>query len=103
MADILRQVADMIDDQPVKSVKATKTNMTMKKLTPVEVEKPEDAEGNVMIPPLQSKLELLKKSVGVDNVYDKESSSDELDVIKKNAGLAKAVRIEASEDNDITG
>ena len=97
MADILRQVADLIDSDSIK------TNLTMKKVKKVKVEKPEDAEGNVMIPPLQSKLELLKKSVGVDNVYDREGSKDELSAIKKNAGLASAMKIEASEDNDITG
>jgi len=73
----------------------------MNRITPISVEKPEDVEGDVMVPPLQSKLELLKKSVGVENVYDQDDT-DELTVIKKNAGLT-AVQHEASEDNDVTG
>lgn len=96
MAEILRNIADLLDSE---SVSSTATH----RLKQVNVEKPEDVEGNVMIPPLQSKLELLKKSVGVDNVYDRENSTDELGIIKKNAGLAIATRMEASEDNDITG
>jgi len=54
-----------------------------------------------MVPPLQAKLEILKKSEGLPSVYDKEGS-DELSAIKKNAGLT-AAQHEASEDNDITG
>jgi hypothetical protein len=64
-----------------------------------------------MVPPLQLKLELLKRAVGVDNVYDDEradethdaadSGTDELDVIRKNAGIApQAVVISAAGDDD---
>jgi hypothetical protein len=95
MAEILRTIADLIDSESV-------VPTAVHRLKQVKVQKPEDVEGNVMIPPLQSKLELLKKSVGVDNVYDRENS-DELGIIKKNAGLAIAARMEASEDNDMTG
>jgi hypothetical protein len=42
-----------------------------------------------MVPPLQAKLELLKKSEGVPNVYDDEAA-DELTVIRKNAGITTA-------------
>lgn len=58
----------------------------------------------VMVPPLQAKLEILKKSEGIPNVYDGEGDEEnaELAVIKKNAGLT-AAQHEASEDNDITG
>jgi hypothetical protein len=96
MAEILRKLADIVDSGDLSS------NSTMSRTKVVNVEKPEDAEGSVMVPPLQSKLELLKKSEGLPNVYDEEGS-DELYVIKKNAGLARAAQIEASEDNDITG
>lgn len=43
-----------------------------------------------MIPPLQQKMELHKKAHGLDNVYDQANSEepDELDVIKRNAGIA---------------
>jgi hypothetical protein len=54
-----------------------------------------------MVPPLQAKLEILKKSEGIPNVYGGEGT-DELAMIKKNAGLT-ASQHEASEDNDVLG
>lgn len=55
----------------------------------------------VMIPPLQQKLEILKKSAGMDNAMDGES--DELGDIKKLTGLKSVIGHEAGEDNDIVG
>ena len=101
MAELLRQLADRLDSIDQGNTDYMSSNSTMNRITPVSVEKPEDVEGDVMVPPLQSKLELLKKSVGVENVYDQDDT-DELTVIKKNAGLT-AVQHEASEDNDVTG
>lgn len=46
-----------------------------------EAEEPEcgcdDTEPDVMIPPLQQKIELLKKNAGLDNVYDQQADEDE--------------------------
>lgn len=59
-----------------------------------EVEQPED----LFVPPLQLKMELLKKAVGVENIYDdgqededEQHSYNELDAIKRNAGLINPV------------
>ena len=52
-----------------------------------------------MVPPLQQKIEILKKSQGIDNVYDEQA--DELDQVKKNAGLA--VITTAEEDEPFEG
>jgi hypothetical protein len=61
-----------------------------------------DAEvGDVMIPPLQQKLEILKKTAGMDNAMD--CGNDELDDIKKLTGIKAVVQHVAGEDNDITG
>jgi hypothetical protein len=100
LADIMRDIADLIDQKMGNSNDAEQQN----RLDPVEVEKPQDEQQPKMIPPLQAKLEILKKSEGLPNVYDDGSSEgpDELAAIKKNAGLT-AVQHEASEDNDITG
>lgn len=92
MAEILRKLADIVDQNDSEEE-------SQHQLIPVDVEEPEDCADAVMIPPLQAKLELLKKSEGVPSVYD---DSDELDFIKKNAGLTIAQHI-ASEDNDIVG
>ena len=43
----------------------------------------DDTEGDTYIPPLQAKLELMKKSEGVPNAYA------QLNAIKKNAGIMK--------------
>ena len=59
-----------------------------------------DAGTGVFVPPLQAKLEILKKSVGLDNVYDGE---DELDRVKQMAGLPIAVQQEAADDEPFDG
>jgi hypothetical protein len=103
LADIMRDIADLIDQKMGSQSSGADlgSNTTQNRLQPAEVEKPKDEEQPVMVPPLQAKLEILKKSEGLPNVYDKEGS-DELSAIKKNAGLT-AAQHEASEDNDITG
>jgi hypothetical protein len=93
MSEILKILTDISNGSSVS------TNSTMSRVKPVEVESPADVEGAVMVPPLQAKLELLKKSVGVENVYD-ECEPDELAVIKKNAGLT-AAQHEASDDEPL--
>jgi hypothetical protein len=56
-AEILRQMADMID---------AKSQPAQQSHTSDLVPEPNDT----FLPPLQNKLELLKKAVGVENVYD---------------------------------
>lgn len=115
-AEILRALADMIDRH---SEKNSSPNQAV--LTPVDVDHTDDTETSVMIPPLQQKMELLKKAAGVDNQYDQTDDSDysddqegcgcsasndepdELDRIRKIAGISPVVQHEAGEDNDITG
>jgi hypothetical protein len=78
-------------------------------LNPIEVDNKIAADQGTFVPPLQAKLELLKKSVGVDSVYDQGGPSeeltghgadnqDELARMKQMAGIHIA-----GEDNDITG
>lgn len=82
-AEILRKLADLVDT--VESDGATQENV------PDEL--------GTMVPPLQQKIEILKKSQGIDNVYDQQA--DELDQVKKNAGLA--VITTAEEDEPFEG
>ena len=96
MADVLRDIADLIDQKM-----GGNDSEQQNRLEPVQVEKPQDEEQPKMVPPLQAKLEILKKSEGLPNVYDGEGN-DELAAIKKNAGLT-AAQHEASEDNDVVG
>lgn len=57
---------------------------------------PQDEEPplDTMVPPLQQKIELLKRSVGIDNVFDgtnidktTDGSGEDLEIIKKRAGI----------------
>lgn len=70
--------------------------------TTVEVEPGDNGSGDVFVPPLQAKIELLKKSSGVPSFYDDEGG-DELDHIKKLTGIDAVMQQEAGEDNDVTG
>lgn len=91
-SEILRKFADLIDQ-------AQSGDHNQTGLTQVEVDPPEDIDQELMIPPLQQKLELLKKSVDMDNAFDCNSDDDdELSQMKKIAGIQIS-----SEDNDITG
>jgi len=102
MADILRNLADLLDQtQDGDDGADLSNNRTQNRLDTVQVDEPELDDNPVMVPPLQAKLEILKKSEGMPNVYDGEGT-DELAMIKKNAGLT-ASQHEASEDNDVLG
>jgi hypothetical protein len=99
--ELLRALVDLIDknsksDQPV--------NTNNAELTPVEVDHTDQTVTTTMVPPLQVKMELLKKAVGVDSIYDTDEPSDnadELDILKKNAGINPAVVQIASDDEPL--
>jgi hypothetical protein len=102
LSDIMRDIADLIDqkmDQPSGGADLS-GNTTQNRLEPIEVEKPVDQEQQVMVPPLQAKLEILKKSENLPNVYN--DQRDEIHLMKMRAGLTPCQQA-ASEDNDITG
>ena len=100
MSDILRDLAELLDQHQEQGADMGQ-NTTQQRMTPTQVAEPELDDNPVMVPPLQAKIEILKKSEGIPNVYDGEGT-DELAAIKKNAGLTAAQHV-ASEDNDITG
>ena len=114
-SEILRQLADMIDSQQSDSL--GQAGAVPAQVMPADTyDHPQaDDEANdsdlaqspeVFLPPLQMKLELLKKATGVDNVYDDEEaedeeqhSYDELDAIKRNAGI-NVVALDALADDE---
>ena len=61
---------------------------------------PEDP---IMMTPLQQKLELLKKGVGVESAFDTDSREpkDEIATMRKNAGMSPAMLHKASDDTDV--
>jgi hypothetical protein len=106
-SDILHGLADLLAglegnklSQPTQQSAAT--------LVQISADNADHSDSGTFVPPLQAKLELLKKSVGVDSVYDQGgpgeemtghgADTDELAQMKKMAGIHIA-----GEDNDITG
>ena len=102
-SEILRKLADVIDSQETAAVNSGEHNRNT--LEPVEVDNIDHTEAHTFVAPLQQKIELLKKAVGVDSFYDEpcDADSDEMDIMKRNAGINSAAIHIASEDNDILG
>jgi hypothetical protein len=127
IADVLRRLADNIDGhapggspdpgiQNPAELQAIPSGQHQVAIEPC-AEKPSPsgttASGNdqnpeIFLPPLQQKQELLKKAVGVENVYDdgtpeqaveEEQQEDELDRIKRSAGI-NAVVVSELGDNE---
>lgn len=91
-SEILRKLADVMDQYS--SEEAPANSVPHAELEPVEVDNTDNAETSTPIPPLQAKIELLKKSQGLDNAYDDakpcpcDSDEDaELALIKQRAGV----------------
>jgi len=93
MADILRDLADKLDSIEQSNPAEPKDF--------AQPEQDDDEDQAVMIPPLQQKLELLKKAVDVPSAFDQDDNGvpDELDAIRKNAGVNPAV-VHIASDND---
>ena len=87
MAELLRQLADRLDSIDTPNADVLSKNNA----------EPDDAP--VMMTPNQQKLELLKKGVGVESEFDDDCETDELDAVKRNAGISPAVVHIASDDD----
>jgi hypothetical protein len=117
ISDVLRQVADAIEQQQdAGEPDASIQNPAALAAVPTgpyggEVDAPcnqdAGADDEVMIPPLQLKMELLKRAVGVDNVYDPGepradeadgSADDEIQHIRRMAGVPVAAVMELGND-----
>ena len=87
-------------------------------LTVVNVDHEDTSDTTTMVNPLQQKLELLKKAVGVDNMYDQSSdcdtcepeaqvepaaeSEDEIDIMRRNAGIGSPETAVIASETDET-
>jgi hypothetical protein len=116
IAEILRTIADIADRQadpgrPDDSIQNPAELAAVNAGLPVENPDNQDlgADDAVMIPPLQLKMELLKRAVDVDNVFDADGSRaseahdapDEIAVLKKRAGIPVAAVMELSNDEPL--
>mgnify|MGYP000107914711 CR=1 FL=1 len=74
ISDLIGNLVDIFGDPTTMPVQS---HMNIKNRPNVQVENPElndNADTTTMVGPLQQKLELLKKAVDVDNIYDEESA-----------------------------
>jgi hypothetical protein len=102
-AEILRKLADMIDQHSDAQSARPANSVQHAKLAPVEITIPDETELTTMLPPLQAKLEILKKATGIESYYDDECEEpDELTRIKQNAGISPVV-VHVAADDDILG
>jgi hypothetical protein len=105
-AEILRKLADMIDQHSDAQSARPANSVQHAELAPVEITIPNKTDPLVQcapLPPLQAKLELLKKATGVASYYDDECEEpDELTRIKQNAGISPVV-VHVAADDDILG
>ena len=102
-AEILRNIASMLDaeeQQTAQQPVVININNGEVADTSTEQEEPVSDDLGTMVPPLQQKIELMKKSAGVESAYDED---DELATIKKNAGLSPTAIIDAEEDEPFDG
>lgn len=111
-SEILRNLADLIDGAE-SGTDTTAAPKQSPKLTAVNVDNTDRTEqGGTFVPPLQAKIELLKKSVDVDNIYDQggpdeelsghgDDSHDELDQIKQLSGIKVVATDEAASDEPL--
>ena len=106
-SDILHGLADLLSG--IESGQSAQQQQPTATLVQVSADNSDQSDSGTFVPPLQAKLELLKKSVGVDSVYDQcgpdedltgqgADNEDELARMKQMAGIHIA-----GEDNDIVG
>jgi len=100
-ADILRKLADVIDQNSGEVSDRPRNSQPHIELEPVDVDHEDHTETTTFVAPLQAKLELLKKSVGMDNVYDQNcvDAADELGDIRRHAGITVATVHEMADDD----
>jgi hypothetical protein len=111
IAEILRSLADIVDraNDPAEPDAQIRNPA---QLSPTAVGQEVDAPCNqdageddaIMVPPLQLKTELLKRAVGVDNIYDPgepradqahdHQDDEEIMMLRKNAGIPMAAVME---------
>jgi hypothetical protein len=120
-SEILRGLADLIDNAKLgqSTVTATPQQAThgqtpMSKFTPVTTEPDNSEVQGVFVPPLQAKIELLKKAVDVDSIYDQcgpdedltghgADNENDLARMRKMAGINPVVTDEAASDEPFDG
>jgi pyrimidine deaminase RibD-like protein len=108
IAELLRKLADLVDQNSTDGVVDSEATQPHAELRAVEVDHTDNTEPAAMVPPLQQKLELLKRAVdsvepcphcgSTDCHCGDEGSEDELSFIKRAAGVPVVAVAELSDD-----
>ncbi len=127
ISELLRNLADLVDIESgsvnVPSL-AERPDTSDESLLVIQPNTSSDSSlatqpDDIFVPPLQLKLELLKKATGVESIYSDEKSKkknkkknkttdkkfansyDELDIIKKNAGMSPVIMDSLADDEPL--
>ena len=109
--DILQQLADFVNNQH--SAKEPGSDVQTNAEGQELAREPDD----LFVPPLQQKIELLKKAVGVENIYDEDQEAraaeqaeaklptpeeeDELERMKRAAGIPSAAVVQELSNDEV--
>jgi|APCry1669191860_1035381.scaffolds.fasta_scaffold84423_1 hypothetical protein len=96
-SEILRGLADLLSGLELKSAQPVEQPQQGVSLIQVTADNTDHSDANKFLPPLQAKLELLKKATGVESVYDQQG--DDLDRMKQMAGI-HPVALDAAGDSE---
>jgi hypothetical protein len=113
IAEILRGLADKLENISSGGEEQGHHPMQQAELSPVDVDNTDNTESDTMVPPLQQKIELMKKMAGEESHYDGEGGCEEcgaepcecggedpLDAMKKMAGLPTATLMVATDEDE---
>jgi len=97
-SEILHGLAELLAG--IETGQAQELQPNRAELIQVDVDNTDSAEAGKFVPPLQAKLEILKKSVGLDNVYGngEGQEQDELGRMRQMAGLSAAQQDAADDE-----
>ena len=109
--DILQQLADFVNNR--QSAQEPKHDVQ----TNAEGQELAKSPDDLFVPPLQQKIELLKKAVGVENIYDEDQQAraeeeaeaklptpeeeDELERMKRAAGIPSAAVVQELSNDEV--
>ena len=107
LAELLAGLEQGKDQDPTQSL-----STPVSKYTPDTQEPASIQQAGTFVPPLQAKIELLKKAVEVDSIYDQAGpdedltgygadNEDDLDRMRKMAGINPVVADEAASDEPL--
>ena len=98
ISDLLRTLADKMDTKKEKTPLSMSSSASKKdQEDPAEL--PDSA--TTMVPPLQQKIEMLKKNSGISSTYNPSGKNqDELEVLKRMAGLTQSTIRRVGDENE---